>query len=139
MADEMVPIRSVKQYIREFIYEGMYKNHARAELVHDQLLDAFQKEIFGQLMFRFKDVDILSKPDEEVNEATREQIRHILDNANRKWRRLCIELSRFKETYALILPGELMERMKDVVHIQENDRNNPGEQPKPEEVVVTPG
>ena len=44
---DIVPIRSIKQYIREFGYEGIVKNHANKSLVKEQILDAFQKEVFG--------------------------------------------------------------------------------------------
>lgn len=136
---EIVPIRSVKQYMREFIYEGMVKNGAKPAMVREQLLDAFQKEVFGQLMFKYRDIFLLSKDEKTVDEKTREGVRNILDNANRKWKRLCIELARFKETHSLISPDDLMERLKDVVDIQESEREAPEDQKSPDEVVVTKG
>lgn len=124
MANEFVPIRSVKQYIKEFGVEGIAKG-ANKELVRKQLLDAFQKEIFGQIVMRYHDPALLSRPYEYIDEETRIGIRHILENTNRKWKRLCMEFAKYKETHSLILPDDLMLYLKDVVHIQEQEREEP--------------
>jgi hypothetical protein len=123
----MVPIRSVKQYIKEFGVDGLGKG-VKPSVVHDQLLDAFQKEIFGQLMLKYNDVSILGKlNDDNVNDKTRDGIRNIIEQANRKWRRLCIEFPRFPGAANLIRQDELLEYLKDTALIQENDIKNPGE------------
>lgn len=124
VAETIVPIRSVKQYLKEFGNDGIGRG-AKPSLIHDQVLDAFQKEIFGQITMKYHDAELLSRGEETVDDATREGIRHILENANRKWKRLCIEFSKYKETYNLIQPGELMERMRDIVKIQEEKRKDP--------------
>ena len=124
MAETIVPIRSVKQYMKEFVFNGIGKG-AKPNLVREQILDAFQKEIFGQITMKYHDPELLSRGEETVDERTREGIRNILDNANRKFKRLCVELSKYKETYNLIQPGELMERMRDIVKIQESKRKDP--------------
>lgn len=127
MSAQMVPIRSVKSYIKDFGIEGLQKG-AEPKFIKQQLLDSFQKEIFGQIMFRYNDVDILSKLDDpDISDSTRQGIRNILDNANRKWRRLCIEFPRFPGAYNLIQPDELMAYLKDTALIQQNERDNPGE------------
>lgn len=126
--NDMVPIRSVKQYIKEFGVNGIGKG-MDPKLVKEQILDAFQKEIFGQLMFKYNNPDILSVEESSVDEQTREGVRNILKNANRKWGRLCIEFSKYKDTYSLIYPSELMERMRDIVKIQVSERKNPEEIP----------
>lgn len=127
--NDMVPIRSVKQYIKEFIVEGMGKNRAKPDMVREQILDSFMKEVWGQIVFRYNDPTLLSRSAESVDDKTREGIRHILDNTQRKYRRLCLELSKHPATYSLLNPDELMQRMKDVVTIQEQERENPGETP----------
>ena len=132
--NDMVPIRSVKQYIREFVVDGGLAKGASQKMVREQLLDAFQKEIFGQLTLKFRDPLLLSRPNETVTDETRTAVRNILHNANRKWQRLCAEFSRSRAIYSLIQPGDLMERMKDVIHIQENDRKD---EEKPEEEIVS--
>ena len=122
MAAEMVPIRSIKQYLKEFGYEAIVKNNGDRLIVKEQILDTFQKEIFGQIVFRYGDPAILSRPIEQADEKTREGIRHILTNAKWKWKRVCAEFDKYKETKNLIYENELMERLGDIVKIQENDR-----------------
>lgn len=128
MAETMVPVRSVKQYFKEFGVNGIGKGADRTE-IHDAILDAFKKEVFGQITLRYHDAAILSRPEETIDEATRIGVRNILDQENRKWKRLCTEFSKYKETFSLIAPNELMESLKDVVKIQESERENPGETP----------
>lgn len=129
MAVEMVPIRSVKQYLREFGYDELVKNGADKSLVKEQILDAFQKEIFGQITLRYHDPALLSRPEEHVDEKTREGIRHIISNSRWKWKKLCAEFDKYRETRHVIEEPMLMERLKDIVTIQENDRDKPGEIP----------
>ena len=129
MAETIVPIRSVKQYIKEFGYEAIGRQGAKPNLVREQILDAFQKEIFGQITMKYHDAELLSREEEKVDEHTRAGVRNILENANRKWKRLCIEFSKFKETYNLIQPNELMARMTDIVKIQEDKRKKPDDIP----------
>ena len=129
MATEMVPIRSIKQYLREFGYEALVKNNANRSLVKEQIIDAFQKEIFGQIVFKYHDAAILSRPAEQIDEETRIGIRHILSNAKWKWKRVCAEFNKYRETRDLIYEDELMLRLQDIVKIQESERDNPGEVP----------
>lgn len=122
MAQEIVPIRSIKQYIKEFGYDAVVKGHGDKNLVKDQIIDAFQKEIFGQITFRYKDATLLSRPADEIDEKTREGVRHILSNARWKWNRLCDEFDKYPETRHLIEKPMLNERLQDIIQIQENDR-----------------
>lgn len=129
MATEIVPIRSIQQYLREFGYEAIVKNHADRGLVKEQIIDAFQKEIFGQIVFKYKDAALLSRPDEQIDEKTREGVRHILSNAKWKWKRVCAEFNKYRETKDLISEDELLFRLKDIVKIQESERDHPGDIP----------
>ena len=129
MATEIVPIRSIQQYLREFGYEAIVKNHADRGLVKEQIIDAFQKEIFGQIFFKYKDAALLSRPDEQIDEKTREGVRHILSNAKWKWKRVCAEFNKYRETKDLISEDELLLRLQDVVKIQESERDHPGDIP----------
>lgn len=129
MATEIVPIRSIQQYLREFGYEALVKNHADRGLVKDQILDAFQKEIFGQIVLKYNDVELLSKPESQVDEKIKIGIRHILTNSKWKWKRLCLEFNKYRETKDLIQEDELMSRLQDVVKIQESEREHPGDVP----------
>lgn len=128
MAEIIIPVRSVKQYFKEFAVNGIGKGADRTE-IHDAILDAFQKEIFGQITLKYHDSAVLSNPVETVDDATRQGVRNILDQADRKWKRLCSEFSKYKETFSLIVPNELMESLKDISKIQESERENPGETP----------
>ena len=129
MATEIVPIRSIQQYLREFGYEAIVKNHADRGLVKEQIIDAFQKEIFGQIVFKYKDAALLSRPDEQIDEKTREGVRHILSSAKWKWKRVCAEFNKYRETKDLISEDELLLRLQDVVNIQESERDHPGDIP----------
>lgn len=129
MATEIVPIRSIHQYLREFGYEALVKNHADRGLVKEQILDAFQKEIFGQIVLKYNDVELLSKPESQVDEKIKVGIRHILTNSKWKWKRLCLEFNKYRETKDLIQEDELMSRLQDVVKIQESEREHPGDVP----------
>lgn len=129
MATEIVPIRSIQQYLREFGYEAIVKNHADRRLVKEQIIDAFQKEIFGQIVFKYKDAALLSRPDEQIDEKTREGVRHILSNAKWKWKRVCAEFNKYRETKDLISEDELLLRLQDIVKIQESERDHPGDIP----------
>lgn len=83
---EMVPIRSVKQYWNDYIVNGLGKG-VRKEIVKGQLLDAFQKEVFGQVAFKLG-VNTATMDREDL--AQLDGIQNILHNSFRKWRRLCI-------------------------------------------------
>lgn len=83
---EMVPVRSVKQYWNEYIVKGI-KSGAKLNVIKQQLLDAFQKEVFGQIVFKLGPETAQMELDEL---AEREGIQNILHNSFRKWRRLCI-------------------------------------------------
>lgn len=73
---EKIIIRSVKQYFNEFIYENrsVMNNPLDRARIKLQLLDAFRKEIFEQIVLKLGP----------------EAVSNILTNAFRKWRRLCM-------------------------------------------------
>ena len=119
MAETLIPIRSVKQYFREFAVEGIGKG-AKPELVKEQLLDAFQKEIFAQITLKYHDPAILSKDAGEVDDATREGVHNILENSFRKWRRLCELFARYRETRMLIEPEDLSIYVNNTLGNMEN-------------------
>lgn len=118
MSEHMVPIRSVKGYIREFGIEAIGKRHADPQLVKQQILDAFQKEIFGQLTMKFGDPELLAVDISAIDPETKRQVDNILANSVRKWKRLCIEFSKYRETFNLIHPSDLMVTLEDIVKCQ---------------------
>jgi len=118
MSEHMVTIRSVKGYLKEFAIEAIGKQKADPQLVKQQILDAFQKEIFGQLTMKFGDPELLAKDIQNVDPETKRQVDNILSNSVRKWKRLCIEFAKYKETYNLIFPSDLMVSLEDIVGAQ---------------------
>jgi hypothetical protein len=94
---EMVTVRSVKNYFNEFIVKPA-KDHGikwlsqNYELVKKQILDAFRKEIFGQVVFKLGPKAAIISKDEL---AQMDGIQNILQQSFRKWRRLCILCSEY--------------------------------------------
>lgn len=118
MSETFVPIRSVKGYFKEFGIEAIGKKHADPKLVKEQILDAFQKEIFGQLVMKFGDVEILARDINTVDPETKQQVDNILRNSTRKWMRLCQVFAQYRETFNLIMPSDLMNSLDDIVKTQ---------------------
>ena len=89
MTEELIRIRSVKEYWNEFIVANKmdFSSPMRRAQLKMQLLDAFRKEVFDQIMNKFgPSVLKLSRDDM----AGIEGVQNILKNEFRKWRRLCI-------------------------------------------------
>lgn len=118
MSETFVPIRSVKGYFKEFGIEAIGKKHADPKLVKEQILDAFQKEIFGQLVMKFGDVEMLARDINTVDPETKQQVDNILRNSTRKWMRLCQVFAQYRETFNLIMPSDLMNSLDDIVKTQ---------------------
>lgn len=118
MSEQMVTVRSVKGYFKEFGIEAIGKKHADPDLVKQQILDAFHKEIFGQLAMKFGDPAMLAKDISAVDPETKRQIDNILSNSVRKWKRLCMVFAQYRETHDLIMPSDLMVSLEDIVKAQ---------------------
>ena len=129
MAEQFVRIRSVKEYFKEFAVEAIGKKKTSPDLVRDQLLDSFRREIFDQLTLKFKDPYILAKDASQIDDDTKEKVNNIISNTVRKWKRLCIEFSKYRETFNVIMPGDLMLTLEDVCKeicdIAEKAKENP--------------
>lgn len=133
MAEVIIPIRSVKGYVKEFGIEAIGKKHADPKLVKEQILDAFHKEIFGQFTMKFDDPQMLAKDASTIDPETKAKIDNIISNSVRKWKRLCIEFAKYRETYNLLQPSDLMISLENVT----NDIINTVEED--EDVVITEG
>jgi len=88
---EMVQIRSVKQYFNDYIVAGLKDVEKPTELdlirVKNQMLDAFRREIFGQIAFKLgPEAATMSRDDL----AKIDTVNNILKQSFRKWRRICI-------------------------------------------------
>jgi len=92
--NEMVQIRSVKQYFNEFIVEPLKEkskvNQVDLIPIKQAILDAFRKEIFGQVVFKLGPE---SKTMSRDDIAKLEPVQNILQQAFRKWRRFCVVCS----------------------------------------------
>lgn len=120
MAEVMIPVRSVKGYIKEFGIEAIGKKHANPKLVKEQILDAFQKEIFGQLTMKFGEPALLACAADDVDPETKRQVDNILRNSTRKWKRLCVEFSKYRETYNLLQVDDLLNYLDNMVKDMQN-------------------
>ena len=136
MAEQIVPIRSVKGDFKEFGIEAIGKKHADPQMVKQQLLDAFQKEIFGQLTMKFGDPELLAVDVSAIDPETKRQVDNILSNSVRKWKRLCMVFAQYRETPDMIMPSDLMVTLEDIVKAQTEGTYNPEEV---EDVVTTEG
>lgn len=93
---EMVQIRSVKQYFNDFVVKGLEGKEKVNQVdlipIKNAILDAFRKEIFGQIVFKLgEDAKTMTKDDL----AKVEYVNNILIMSFRKWRRLCILCSEY--------------------------------------------
>lgn len=88
---KIIQIRSVKQYINDFIAEGL-KNLTQIRdediiSIKKQMLEAFRKEIFEQVVDKLgPEAAALSRDDL----AKIDKVHNILVQSFRKWRRICI-------------------------------------------------
>ena len=98
MAQQMLPIRSVKQYFNEFIAEPANQNggvvwlNKNRDQIRANILEAFRKELFGQVVFKLGP-EAASMSRDQL--ASMDGIQNILEQTFRKWRRLCILCSEF--------------------------------------------
>ena len=126
--NEMVPIRSVKHYFNEFIVQNLKgKEKIRSEdltIIKSQILDAFRKEVFGQIIFKFGP-ECAEMSTEDL--ADLNGVQNILQQAFRKWRRFCMLCGE----YGL---GSYFQ-LEDLKHILEDQTT--AHIPDPEEVDVT--
>ena len=95
---DMVQIRSVKQYINDFIVKGLKDIDKPSEIdiirIKQQMLDAFRREIFGQIAFKIGPEaatmtrDDLAKMD-TVNNILKQSVRNgnasVLSAASMEW------------------------------------------------------
>lgn len=121
MAEVMTPIRSVQGYFKAFAIEAIGKKNADRELVKEQILDAFQKEIFGQIVGRYGDPNLLAKNEWDVDPEVKLGVDNILRNSLQKWKKLVGLFGKYRETANLLYEKDLMQSLDDIVSIQTND------------------
>lgn len=93
MSNELVTIRSVKHYFNEFIVEGLKGKEKIQEVdlieIKEKILKAFKDEVFGQIVFKYGP-EVAHMSTDELTERDKAGVQNILQQAFRKWRRLCI-------------------------------------------------
>lgn len=123
--NEMVQVPSVKQYFNTYIVEPLKdkKNIQELDLlkVKAQVLDAFKKELFGQIVFKLGPEAATMSRDEL---AKIDAIHNILVQTFRKWKRLCILCSE--------------QGLGNYFQLEDLQRVLEEEEPDPEEVVELP-
>lgn len=128
MAEQFIPIRSVKGYFKEFCVEALVKKKGDRNLIKNQLIAAFKDELFNQFSMKLGDPQILAKDDSLVDPETKKTVDNILSNTVRKWKRLCIECQKYRETCNWIFPSELMTNLEDTVKALTEGENTTNEE-----------
>ena len=96
---EMVRIRSVDEYFDEYARNVIGKGADRM-MIRQQLIDAFQKEIFGLVAMRTKKQfnDIPKEGDPEALRIAQ----NVVKEETKKWISLCKRFEMYKETSGLL-------------------------------------
>lgn len=100
---DMVQIRSWRQMWNDYIYEGVKQNLNR-NTIRRNLVEAFRKELFDQMMFRTNVEDLSQAIQSPENEKL---VTNLVENSRKKWWRLMEECQKHVETYNLILESDL--------------------------------
>ena len=100
---EMVQVRSWKHFWNDYIVEGL-KNGAKPADIRRNVVDAFRREIFGQMMFRMN-VDDLKKAEETPYNVR--IVEKISINEKKKWDALVRHCKKYPETANLLQEGDL--------------------------------
>lgn len=101
--NNMVQVRGWKQMWNDYIVEGLSKGVKR-ETIRRNLVEAFRKEIFDQMMFRMNVEDLSQAIHSPENE---QMVINLMKNEKKKWMRLVAECNRYRETYNLIIESDL--------------------------------
>lgn len=94
-------IRTKQQYWKDYILEGLSKN-LPTERIRQNLLDAFRKEIFDQIMMHCDATNPQGISDDTA-------VINICKQAENKWRSLCKMCSQYIETRSMIKPNDIRE------------------------------
>lgn len=106
---EMIRIRSIREYFDEFAVHGIGKGQP-TELVKQQILDAFRKEMFDQITWKLKISDISEAED---NPENRSVVENIMKNTYKKWVGLIKLFNRYRETMNVLKPEDLDELLQE--------------------------
>ena len=110
MSEQKVAILSVNGYMKKYAIDGIAKGADR-QMVRTQMLDAFRREIFDTAVMMVGPQ--VFSDSYEASEKDKTKLNNILINANKKWKSLCKEFAKYKETEKLIYEEDLMKYMND--------------------------
>jgi hypothetical protein len=96
--------------MKKYGVDGIGKGADR-KLIKEQLLDAFRKEIFDTSVMMVGPQVFYDNY--EASEKDRNKLNNILKNCNNKWKSLCKEFAKYRETCDLIYDDDLMVYMND--------------------------
>lgn len=97
--EEMVRVRSAKEYFNEYALNGIGKG-ADKWMIRRQLIDAFQKEMFGLITIRIRKDIPEGVPAIGI-------IRNVTSDTQKKWVKLCNMFAQYKETSGLLSIDDL--------------------------------
>jgi hypothetical protein len=100
---DMVQIRGWRQMWNDYIAEGLNQGLKLPEIKRN-LIEAFRKEIFGQIMFRAKVADLADIPHDLKHD---EMMRSIFMQEQKKWKQLVAECRKHLATAMLIKEDDL--------------------------------
>lgn len=128
---EILTIRSWRNMWNDYVVEGLKKG-AKREEIRRNLIEAFRKEIFGQLTFRLKTTDLLKVP---MTPESIDIVRNITTNEKSKWRALIRECKKYPQTRDLIREEDLTleddpetPKREDAVTMDYEDVEDPDEE-----------
>lgn len=131
MSERKIAIRSWKEMWNDYIYEGFKKGLKNPE-IRQNLIEAFRKEIFDQIMDKANVQDI---NEIEQTMGNSDMVRNIFRNSYNKWKRLVAECrkSGFR-TASLIRENDLtlFDKKEDDEEEYEDEEDIPEEEPKSE-------
>ena len=113
---EMVRVRSAEEYFKEYGLNGIGKG-ADKWMIRRQLIDAFQKEMFGLITIRIGK-DIPEGTPTVGDPRAVEIIRNVTANTQKKWIKLCKMFAMYKETRGLLSIDDLKEVQEDAQETQ---------------------
>ena len=101
--NDMIRIRSIREYFEEFGIHGIGKGQP-VDLVKNQIMDAFRKEIFDQISWKLKVNDISEVENTPKNNLI---IENIMKQSYKKWVGLVRIFNRYRETLNVLKPDDL--------------------------------
>lgn len=107
---DRVSIPTINGYMQKYAIDGIGKG-ADKNLVKEQLLDAFRRETFDTAIMMVG--PSVFSDSYEPTEKDRNKLNNVIKNVNRKWKSLCKEFAKYRETENLIFEDDYAKYMSD--------------------------